>query len=163
MSAKRKRGQHDQKDLEEQSQDDIYNTKVKFGMSGAAVATANEMASEPNTKPQPDPDDDDDDSDLLAADTGSDGHSPALEQLGNEDSDDAEQDIMTSEAPFTGEENLGEQDVLGGSEPAPESGAEDVGEWMKRAVGRDPDRNMDNPQEVSLDKIDEDEEALRTS
>lgn len=145
---------------EELSEEDIYGNQVKFGMSGVAVSAINEAATESDGE---DPDELDDEEDFLSLREGPDGHAPELEALGNENASDAERDIRTSEAPFTGEENLGEQDALGGTEPAPESGSEDAGAWMERTWGRDPDPDMDDPQEVSTDKLDEDEQKILDS
>lgn len=88
------------------------------------------------------------------------GHAKDLAELGNETAEDAERETTTTEASFTGEENLGEQDEVGGSTPTPVG--QDVGEMMAQTMGNDPDPDMDNPQELNMDEeIAKDEKAIR--
>jgi len=130
--------------------DTAYDKQVADSMSGVHKQIGNDAASEeehggtvqklPNNKT---------------------GQAPELAAMGNDTQEDAEKDIRTSEAPFTGEENLGQQDAVGGSESAPETD-DDVGEMQAR-VGLGSDKDGEDPQEVSIaDAMDKAEEYHRT-
>jgi len=88
------------------------------------------------------------------------GYAKDLAELGNETAEDAEEETTTTEASFTGPENLGEQSEPGGTTPTPIG--QDVGEMMEQTTGNDPDPNMDKPQELNIaEEIDKDEEDIR--
>lgn len=93
------------------------------------------------------------------------GEAQDLAVKGNETAADAERDTLTSEAPFTHVDNLGEQDALGGSASAPESGEDSDAQGAR--VGFDHDENHDGDgygnDEVDIaEQIDKAEEYHRT-
>ncbi len=86
-----------------------------------------------------------------------DGLDESLQKLGNDTQEDAEKDTRTSEAPFTGEENLGQQDAVGGTESSPET--DDDVDAMRGRMGLSGDTPDEEPRELDTGKeIDDAEE-----
>ena len=126
--------------------DAAYNKQALQGMSGLRKQINSDQASEKEKGKL---------MQELADETN--GNSSELRTMGNDTQEDAERDITTTEASFTHDHNLGQQDGLGGSESAPES-IVDVGEAQER-MGLGVDKDGDDPQEVSIaDAIDKAED-----
>jgi len=89
-----------------------------------------------------------------------DGLDDSLQKLGNDTQEDAEKDTRTSEAPFSGEENLGQQDAVGGSESSPDT--DDDVDAMRGRVGLSGDTADEVPKELNTgEEVDKAEEFHR--
>jgi len=129
--------------------DKAYNEKTLQGMSGVRKFYNTDDATE-----------DDKGETMQELPNNITGEDELLRQLGNDSQEDAEREITTSEAAFTHDHNIGQQDAVGGSESAPESGV-DVGE-MRERMGLGVDMDGIDPQELSTaDAIDEAEQYHR--
>lgn len=118
--------------------DEAYDHDVLNGMSRTEKKYADDMASE---------------DELLTRD------------LRNSITDDADDPMGTSNPANAQDIPIAEsgEETASGSAPGVESD-DDVGEMMKAYTGRDPDPDMDNPQELgAADPVDEAEEEIRES
>lgn len=135
--------------------DKVYNKNTLAGMSSVTQKASEDDASEDERETGM----------HVKIDVDSDGYSDELHMEGNENAEDAEKDTRTSEAPYQGPENLGQQDPAGGSESAPTG--EDVGEISSR-YGLDYDKDDDgegyeNDELNTAEQVDEAERRLRES
>ena len=88
-----------------------------------------------------------------------DGKDDDLHILGIDTQEDAEKDTRTSVTPFSGKENLGQQDAVGGTESSPET--DDDVDAMRGRMGLSGDMPDEEPKEMDTGKEIDDAEEFK--